>query len=195
MNNTLIKKAKQFVEDECKKPTSIYPYDFYLDHLVPMQKHSRNLCWKVGGDIETVSIAAWLHDIGSVIHGRKNHHITSAKVAKKFLTDNNYNKEKTKQVLNCIKHHRQSTNLKQETLEEKIISDADAISNFNNLPGNFYATLVIEKLLPIAAAKSVKKKLKNKWKKLHFKESKELVKLKYEAAMLLLKEITKLNPK
>ena len=51
---------------------------------------------------------------------------------------------------------------------------------------------MVEKFTQIQAAKSVKKKLENKWRKLHFKESKELIKPKYKAAMLLLKEITKL---
>ena len=157
-----------------------------------MVKHSKNLCRKLGGDTEIATLAAWLHDIGSIIYGRKNHHITSAKVAGKFLAENRYDKEKTNLVLKCIKRHRQSTDLKRETLEEKIITDADAICNFDMLPGLFYAKLMVEKFTQIQAAKSVKKKLENKWRKLHFKESKELIKPKYKAAMLLLKEITKL---
>jgi uncharacterized protein len=195
MDKSLIEKARRFVENEIKKPASILPVDFYFDHLVPMQKHAKKLCRKLGGDFEIVLLAAWLHDIGSVIYGRKYHHISSAKVAKDFLEKENYDQTKTSKVLACIKHHRQSTNFKRETLEEKIIADADAICNFDMLPGLFYATLVIEKLTPVEAAKSVKKKLKNKWRRLHFKESKILIRPKYKAAMLLLKEITKINQK
>jgi len=192
MNKDLIERAGKFVENECKKPTSIYGYGPYIEHFVPMVKHSKFLARKLGGNIEIIVLAAWLHDIGSIIYGRKNHHITSAKVAKKFLAENGYNKEKIKPVLECIRHHRQSTNLKRETLEEKIIADADAICNFDMLPALFYAKLVVEKLTLIEAAKSIKQKLKNKWRRLHFKESKELIKPKYRAATLLLKEICKL---
>ena len=193
MNKFLIEKARIFVENEIKKSTSILPVDFYFDHLVPMQKHSKKLCRILGGDFEIVLLAAWLHDIGSIIYGRKDHHITSAKIAKDFLEKENYDRKKITRVLACIKHHRQSTNLARETLEEKIIADTDAICNFDMLAGLFYATLAIEKLTSIEAARSIKKKLKNKWQRLHFKESKELIKPKYKAAMLLLKENSKLN--
>ena len=193
MNKVLIEKTRKFVEIEIIKPTSILPAGFYFDHLVPMQKHAKKLCRKLSGDIEIVLLAAWLHDIGSIIYGLKDHHITSAKVAKDFLEKENYDQKKIIKVLACIKHHRQSKNFKRETLEEKIIADADAICNFDMLHGLFYATLVIEKLIPIEAAKSVKKKLENKWKKLHFNVSRDLIREKYKAAMLLLKEVSKLN--
>jgi len=192
MNKNLIQKAEKFVENECKKPTSKYGQGVLVEHFIPMIKHSKNLCRRLGGDMEVVLLAAWLHDIGSIVYGRIDHHITSVKVAKKFLAENNYDKEKTKLVLKCIKHHRQSTNYKRETLEEKIIADADAICNFDMIQGSFYATLVTEKLSPIDAAKSVKKKLENKWQKLHFPESKKIIKPKYQAAMLLLDYPSKL---
>lgn len=190
---TIVEKARQFIEAECKKPTSIFGYGPYIEHYVPMAQHCRRLARKLGGDIEVILIAAWLHDIGSIMVGRKDHHITSAKIAKQFLAENNYDKEKTKLVLDCIKHHRQSTNLERKTLEEKIVADADAICNFDMLPGLFYGTLVVEKLTPVQASKSIKKKFENKWERLHFKESKELARPKYKAAMLLLREICKLQ--
>ncbi|MCX6812759.1 MAG: HD domain-containing protein, partial [Candidatus Berkelbacteria bacterium] len=146
----------------------------------------------VGADLEIVALAAWLHDIGSIIYGRKDHHLTSAKIAEKFLAGENYDSKKTEIVLDCIKHHRQSTDFERKTVEEKVIADADAICNFDMLPGLFYAALVTEKLSPIEAAKSIKKKLENKWRRMHFQESRDLIKPKYKAAMLLLKEITKL---
>ncbi len=189
---TIIEKARQFVESECFKPTSKYGSGPYVEHFLPMVKHSKKLSSKLGGNLEVILIAAWLHDIGSIVIGRKDHHITSAKIAKKFLTENNFDPEKTKLVLDCIRNHRQSTELDQKTLEEKIIADADAICNFDMLPGLFYASMVVEKLTPVEAAKSVKAKLQNKWRRLHFKESRELTRGKYQAAMLLLEEITKL---
>ena len=192
MDRVLIEKARKFVESEIKKPTSNVPVDFIYDHLIPMEKHSKKLSNMLGGDKEIISLAVWLHDVGSIIYRRNDHHITSARIAQKFLEQEKYDSEKLKIVLDCIRHHRQSTNFKRTTIEEKIIADADAISNFDMLPGAFYATLVVAKMTPIEAAKSVKKKLESKWRRLHFKESKELVRPKYNAAMLLLAEITKL---
>lgn len=191
MNKILIEKAREFVETECKKPNNKYGYGPYVEHFAPMVKHSKKLCGTLGGDIEIVMLAAWLHDIGSIIYDRKNHHKTSAIIAKKFLENNDYNKEKTKLVLKCILHHRQSTNFHRNSLEEKIITDADAICNFDMIPSLFFVAFSVEKLSRVDGLESVKKKLQNKWKRLHFKESRDLIKPKYKAIMLLLKKITK----
>jgi len=189
---SITEETKKFVESECKKTTSKYGYGPYVEHFIPMVKHSKLLGKKLGGDLEIITLAAWLHDIGSIIYGRKDHHITSAEIANKFLTEKNYDPKKKKLILNCIKNHRQSTNLERKTTEEKVIADADAICNFDMLPGLFYATLVVEKLTPIEASKSIKKKLENKWKRLHFNESKKMIKSKYLAAMQLLEKTSKL---
>ncbi len=61
------------------------------------------------------------------------------------------------------------------------------MSAFDNLSGIFKAAFVYENLTQDEAKKSVKMKLKNKWKQLHFEKSKQIVRPKYEAAMLLLK--------
>ncbi len=60
------------------------------------------------------------------------------------------------------------------------------MSNFNNIPGIFKAAFVYENLDQGEAKKAVKTKLENKWKQLKFKESKDIVKPLYGAAMILL---------
>jgi hypothetical protein len=61
------------------------------------------------------------------------------------------------------------------------------MSNFDNISGIFKAAFVFEGLDQGEAKIVVRQKLQNKWKQLHFKDSKKLLKKKYEAAMLLLK--------
>ena len=61
------------------------------------------------------------------------------------------------------------------------------MSAFDNLSGIFKAAFVYENLTQDEAKESVKKKLENKWKQLHFEKSKQIIRPKYEAAMLLLK--------
>ena len=60
------------------------------------------------------------------------------------------------------------------------------MSNFNNISGIFKAAFVYENKTQKEAQESVKLKLSNKWNKLHFDYSKEIIKPKYEAIMLLL---------
>ncbi len=183
----IVEKVKNFVEDECKKPTSKYGYEPFPSHFVPMVARAKELSIKLGGDLEIILIASWLHDIGSIIHGREDHHITGAKIAEEKLKELNYPSDKIELVKKCILNHRGSQENKRVTIEEKIIAEADALSNFDNISGIFKAAFVFENKTQEEAKISVREKLKRKWNQLHFEESKNLIKPKFEAVMLLLK--------
>jgi hypothetical protein len=89
-------------------------------------------------------------------------------------------------VKKCILHHRGSKHFARETLEEQIIAEADVISNFDNIAGIFKACFIYEGLDQGQAKLSVREKLENKRNQLHFEESKDIIRPKYEAALLLL---------
>jgi len=178
---------KVFVENECKKTTSKYGYEPFTFHFVPMVAYAKKLADELKADVEVVEIAAWLHDIGSIIYGRKDHHLTGAQIAEEKLKEYNYPPEKIELVKKCILHHRGSQKIIGESLEEKIIAEADAMSAFDNLSGIFKEAFVYEGLSQGQAKESVIKKLENKWQQLSFEESKKIIKPKYEAIMLLLK--------
>lgn len=182
----ITEKVKKFVEDECKKPTSKYGYEPFLFHFPFVVKYSEELASELGADKEIVCLAAWLHDIGSIIYGREDHHITGAKIAEKKLKELNYPPEKIELIKKCILNHRGSKNHERKSLEEKIISDADAMNCFDTIPGIFKAAFVYENLNQAEAKKSIKRKPENKWKQLYFENSKEIIKPKYEATMIIL---------
>ena len=183
----IIQKIKKFVENECKKPSSKYGYEPFPFHLIPMASFAEKLANELGGDKEVILIAAWLHDIGSIVYGRENHHITGAKIAEKKLKELQYPAEKIKLVKKCILNHRGSQKNKRNSIEEQIISEADVMSNFDNIAGIFKATFVYENKTQGEAKNSVRQKLERKWKQLHFDNSKKIIRPKFEAAMLLLK--------
>jgi len=178
---------KKIVEQEYRRPESKYGYDPFNFHIKEVVKISKKLAKKLGADKEIVELAAWMHDSGSVVHGRKNHHITSAKLAKEKLQKIGYPEEKTTQVCESILTHRGSQKLTPKTLEAQILVEADTISAFNDIAGLFQCAYTYEKLSRIEAKKSVLNKLNNKWQQLKFAESKKIVKPKYEAVTLLLK--------
>lgn len=122
------------------------------------------------------------------MEGRENHNITGAEIAENLLRELHYSEEKIDRIKKCILNHRGSVDRARESLEEKIIADADAISNFDNIPGIFKAAFVYENLTQEEAKKAVLRKLENKYKGIHFEISKRIVQPKYEAAMLLLKD-------
>ncbi|MDO8662920.1 MAG: HD domain-containing protein [Candidatus Omnitrophota bacterium] len=183
----IVNQIKNYVEAECRKSTSKYgaePFEFHFSSVV---KYAEKLADELGGDKEIIILASWLHDIGSIVEGRKDHHISGARIAEEKLTELKYPAEKIKLVKNCILHHRGSTKLERETLEEQIVAEADVMSNFDNLAGIFKAAYIYEGLNQGEAKKAVRKKLENKYKQLHFAKSIEIIKPKYDAAMLLLK--------
>lgn len=182
--DNIIEEVRRFVEEECKKPTSKYGYEPYANHFVPVRNYAVMLAKKLGVDSEIVEVAAWMHDVGSIIYGRENHHITGAEIAERKLKELDYPEDKLELVKKCILNHRGSVNSAKESLEEIIIADADAMSNFDNIGGIFMAAFIYENKGQAEAAKSVRTKLINSYNKLS-SDSKSIIQPKYEAAMLL----------
>ncbi|MFA5729865.1 MAG: HD domain-containing protein [Candidatus Paceibacterota bacterium] len=182
----IIEEVRNFVEKESLKPSSKYGEEPFVFHFVPTVKYALELAEELGADKEVVEISAWLHDIGSVIYGREDHHLTGAKIAEEKLKELNYPLEKIEMVKNCILNHRGSQKNNPLSIEEKIIADADALSNFDNVPGIFKAAFIYENLNQGEAKEAVRRKLENKWNQLNFENSKKIIKPKYEAIKILL---------
>jgi uncharacterized protein len=185
MSMNLIEEVEKFVHNESHKRSSHYGSEPYYRHFLPVVDYAKMLQKKYGGDKEVVLISAWLHDIGSIMFGREDHHITGAKIAREFLKGKIAD-EKIKQIEKCILHHRGSVKSKLGSIEEQIVVEADALSTFDNLSGLMKAAFLYEKLEQKEANKSIRNKIENKWKQLKFPESKKKVREKYKALMLLL---------
>jgi len=182
----IIKEVREFARTECEKPTSKYGPGPFSDHFMPTVKYALVLAKEYKADAEIIELAGWLHDMGSIIYGRKDHHITGTKIAEDKLQELGYPKEKIEHVKECIFTHRGSQKINPKTLEAQILIEADSLSAFEDLSGQFQCAYLYEKLSRRKAEESVKRKLENKWKQLRFKKSKEIIRPKYEAAMLLL---------
>lgn len=185
----VVQEIRNFVEEECKKPENIQGYDPFVFHFIPVVKYAQKLADEIGGDKEVILISAWLHDIGSIVHSRKDHHIEGAKIAEQKLNDLYYPEEKIELIKKCILNHRGSQQKNRETIEEQIVSEADALACFDDLTGLFQAAFCWEgHKSRNSALKAVKEKLKRKYEQLHFESSKKIIKPKFDAAMLLLKD-------
>src|SRR4030042_4490150 len=104
----IVQEIREFAKKECEKPTSKYGAGPFEDHFVPMVKYAKQLAREYKADIEVIELAGWLHDMGSIICGRENHHLTGAKIAEEKLSDLGYPEEKIKKVKECIYSHRGS---------------------------------------------------------------------------------------
>jgi len=180
-----VEEVKRFVEEECGKPISKYGAEPFEGHFVPMVEYAKLLGEKKNADIEIIEVAGWLHDIGSILVARENHHVTSCEIAEKKLRDLGYSEDKIEKVKHCIFSHRGSQDIKRESVEAEIIAEADAMSHFDCIEGLFKAAYLYENCKSQKEAKKkVLQKLINSYNKLS-DEGKELVKDKFEAAMLL----------
>lgn len=92
------------------------------DHVQRVYNLCVNIGEKEGGDLDILERAALLHDVG-INEDRKNHEKVSARIARDLLSDY----DKVDDVVYCIECHRFSKNMKPETLEAKILQDADRL--------------------------------------------------------------------
>ena len=94
-----------------------------------------NLCMHIGqkerADLEVLRIAAYLHDIGrhwqdkskgTVCHAEKG-----ADMARSFLERHEIPGDQEQNIIHCIRSHRFRGNLRPETLEAKVLFDADKL--------------------------------------------------------------------
>lgn len=117
----IISAIKKIVKKELKNESSGHDF-FHCQRVV-------DLAVKIGrqekADLFVLQLAGWLHDLGA-LQGRRNHEIRSAKKAMIILAGFGLEQRIIDKVVNCIKNHRYSTG-KAETLEDKILRDADKI--------------------------------------------------------------------
>ncbi len=93
-----------------------------------------NLCLHIGreegADLEVLALAALLHDVARPLESAgkvEDHAVEGARIARRFLRGLGYPEEKVEAVAHAIEAHRFSRGPEPETLEARILSDADKL--------------------------------------------------------------------
>jgi uncharacterized protein len=125
----IINKLKEIVKQEMEGTDPSH------DFLHVMRVY--NLCLEIAKyeqnvDLEVLKVAALLHDIARLKEdfdntGKIDHAIEGAKMAESILARFNFSKEKIERVKECIISHRFRGNKEPETIEAKILFDADKL--------------------------------------------------------------------
>lgn len=128
MNNR-IKKIKEFAE-KCLAKDNCSAHN--MDHVMRVYNLAMKLADKKKVDLEVIKIAVLMHDIGGIkerndITGKTDHALEGAKMAKRFLKKMGYSKDKINHIAQCIISHRYRTENKPQTLEAKIVFEADKL--------------------------------------------------------------------
>ena len=104
-----------------------------FDHVNRVYQLSIIIGEKLNADLKILKISALLHDIGRIQERKdkknRNHAEISAELTKHFLASNQCGLTQIEidKILNCIQAHSYTNNLIPETLEAKILSDADKL--------------------------------------------------------------------
>ena len=173
-----IEKIKSAVKEYCFG-------DDYNYHTILVVRYALLLADKLKADKETVELAAWLHDIGVKDHD-DIHEKVGAERAAKILKELGYSDKVIERVKECIMTHR--TRGEPKTTEAEIIRNADAMAHIECLPFLIKVGLEREGNLTDAITWA-KKKLDKADIKLTLPLARQLIKDKYDAARLLLRNL------
>jgi len=147
------------------------------DHTFRVLHLATKLAIKYGADIEAVRISSIFHDVGRDKES-KNHQVKSAELAEKYLEEMKSSKNLINKVKNIILKHHEDPN-KLVSLEEKILWDSDKLDAIRLIglvrcfiEAGFYRRSLND---------AIDHTLRDVYKfgnKMHFKETKEMAKLR-----------------
>ena len=128
MEEKIFQKIKKAVEAELSCSAH------NMDHILRVYNLSLHLAKGENIDLDVLKAAALLHDIARVKEdndstGRTDHALLSAEMSVQILKEADFPNDKIKHVQDCIISHRYRTGNRPQTLEAKILFDADKLDS------------------------------------------------------------------
>lgn len=122
------------IADEVKKILKESPRCHAWEHTVRVICNAKKLAeLEKDVNIKVIELGALLHDIARAdemaIKGKICHAKRGAKLADEILKKYDINEKMRKQIVRCVRTHRYNDNKTPESIEEKIIFDADKLDS------------------------------------------------------------------
>lgn len=172
-----IQQLEKEIRDLCKSHKEEVKRTFWDFHIKPVIEISKEMAEKYDADIEVVWLSAILHDIAR-LNNKDPHDEIGAKKAEEILGSKGFSKELIKKVSRGILTHRCRKYLP-ESLEEKILASADAISHFK-APFYLWHFRFSQKDYIEVFSKNIEKIDRDFNEKIFFADEKEMVRKEYE---------------
>jgi len=119
----------QYVKEQTSNNNrpSKYPFRDRFEHTMRVYRWAIKLQSKLGGDIEIVSLAALLHDIGWDENEEIPHGDIGSQMAADFLVEMDYDPRKIGRICEIIRRHEDQDTTDELSLECQIVMDADLL--------------------------------------------------------------------
>lgn len=150
---------------------------FWFVHVKSVIDYSKELAKKYNANLEVVWLSATLHDLAR-LDDLEPHDEISSERAYELLQKEGFNKEIAEEVKKTILTHR-CKKYKPETLEQKILATADAMSHFKP-PFYLWFSSVSPKPLKEQLENSLQKVERDYNEKIFFKDERNSIKKEYE---------------
>ena len=118
----LLEKVREFVREHLRGERVSG-----LDHAERVLFWCERLGEALGADLEVLRLAALLHDVAVPTAGRERHFEEGARMAEELLSELGLPREKVEAVASAIRAHSTFGGPEPETLEEKVLFDADRL--------------------------------------------------------------------
>ena len=128
--NEKILQLEEEIKNLYQKDTEDKNQSFWSVHVKPVIEESKFLANKYHANKEIVWLSAILHDIGQ-LDALEPHEVIGSEKAAHILSGKKFDPEIIKRVCETILSHRVNQYVP-ETLEQKVLASADAISHFKN---------------------------------------------------------------
>ena len=147
------------------------------DHILRVLRRCITIGKKLNADLEILAAAAYLHDLGMHYAPARVHGLLSAEKAEPVLKRINFPEKKRDAVLLAIRTHDVSASSEdRETIEAKILFDADKVDAFGVI-GVLRYTRVVYGKLPIDF---IIEDIEMRWEGLSFSETREAARDDYQ---------------
>mgnify|MGYP001612872429 CR=1 FL=1 len=123
----------QNIEEEAKKYFTSAPATHDWSHVERVDRLASYISQIEGGNLTVIKLSVLLHDIGrkkeEELNGEVCHAEEGAKLARNILESYGVNKEIIEHVCHCIETHRFRNEKEPQTIEAKVLYDADKLDS------------------------------------------------------------------
>ncbi len=179
----IVSKVHTYVGRECEGFSELD--NVFEKHILNVVKFAKQLSQLYESNTFVVILAAYLHDLYYIqTRNHDIHEIEGSKLVKKYLEEFEITEEELNLISLCVLNHRGSKKNKRNSIEEKIVSCADAMDHIDRSVEMFFRTVKGRDTYEEAFSWT-SKKLKRSWEKIELEKAREIVMKKYDAAKIL----------